>query len=97
MAQSCALLIPNLIVDAYFIADIFVNFNTSSYDWERAQYVMNRRVVAKQYLGSWFVIDFVSCLPIDSIVPTRRRRPSLSVARTKDRLASAAGRAPTRL
>jgi hypothetical protein len=47
--------VPNLVVDLYFLLDIFVNFNTSSYDWEQAKYVLDRSVISREYLGSWFV------------------------------------------
>ena len=54
-------MVPNLVVDLYFLLDIFVNFNTSSYDWEQAKYVLDRSVISREYLGSWFVVDLVSC------------------------------------
>ena len=41
-----------------------MNFRTAFYDDQSASLVTNNRAVAAQYLTSWFVIDFVSCLPI---------------------------------
>lgn len=80
--RSCALLIPNLFVDVYFLSDIAVNFSTSTYDWEKTKYITSRYTLARNYASSWFLIDAASCLPIDAIVVAARTRNLLFVLRS---------------
>jgi len=44
-----------------FILDIFVNFNTSFY--KDGALVTSHDEIRKHYLRSWFIVDFLSCLP----------------------------------
>lgn len=68
VTQDCALLLPNLIVDAYFTLDMLVNFNIAHFDWQRARWVTSRRLIAVRYLRGWFTIDLLSCIPIDAVI-----------------------------
>ena len=52
-----------LSVDIVFIIEIFVSFNVTYLDKELNEYVMDRGIIAKTYLKSWFTIDFVAILP----------------------------------
>ena len=45
-------------------ASLQVNFRTAFYD-ESASLVTSNRAIAVGYLTSWFLIDFISCLPIN--------------------------------
>ena len=53
-------------IDLYFAIDIFVNFRTAFYDGS-GKLVTDNKSIAKQYLKTWFIIDFVSCVPIGYI------------------------------
>ena len=57
--------IVDLIVDIFFLLDIIVTFNTGF--MHGTYYVTNRRMVMKNYLKGWFMIDFLSTVPIDTI------------------------------
>jgi CRP-like cAMP-binding protein len=57
----------DVILDAYFITDVILNFRTAIYDENTGLLETNRGVIAKKYLMGWFTIDFVSCLPIPYI------------------------------
>ena len=54
-------------VDVYFIADIFLNFRTGFYD-ARGHLVIDFSVIARSYMRGWFVLDFITCLPVSYIV-----------------------------
>ncbi len=56
----------NRLVDALFIADLFVSFNMAieaPMD-EGGHWITNKRVIVRSYLRGYFAIDFVSCLPL---------------------------------
>ncbi len=55
-----------LVVDAYFILDLCLNFVTSFYDND-AVLVRAPRQIAKHYAKGWLAIDVVSCLPISYV------------------------------
>eukprot|EP01050_Picozoa_sp_SAG11_P022133 SAG11_NODE_4105_length_2063_cov_1.399185_2_plen_201_part_00 len=50
-----------LATDLYFVADIFVNFRSAFYADGKVEDRPGE--IAKAYLKSWFLLDFVSCLP----------------------------------
>ena len=51
------------LVDVYFIVDLFLQFRTS---FERDDGLMedDARAIAEKYLKKWFVVDFISCIPV---------------------------------
>ena len=55
------------LVDVVFTVDLLLNFR-SAYVGAYGHVVFNQREVAKQYLKSWFVLDFLSILPWDVLV-----------------------------
>ena len=61
------LFVLNRVVDLLFLTDLFINFFLSYPDPETQQDVVSHKRIAKHYLTGWFVIDFVSILPCDSI------------------------------
>lgn len=61
------LAIVNYTIDALFLVDIFINFNTAYKD-EINNIVDDRKTVAKTYLTGWFIIDFLSIFPLDLII-----------------------------
>ena len=56
-------------IDALFLIDIFINFNTAYYrdDFEMET---DRRVIAYNYVTGWFFVDFISILPFDLMAPS---------------------------
>ena len=54
------------IVDAFFVMDIFVNFNTAVVVNE-LELITDRKKIAIHYIKSWFLIDLLSVIPFDII------------------------------
>ena len=54
------------IVDAYFIIDLFMNFRTS-YKREDGLMEDDWVYISQHYLKTWFIIDLVSCVPVQYI------------------------------
>ena len=53
-------------VDAFFVVDIFINFNTA-YVQNEVHVITNRKKIAIAYIKSWFLIDLLSVVPFDLI------------------------------
>jgi hypothetical protein len=51
-------------VDLLFITDIFVNF-ISAFDLQDGSVETRLKEIAKDYAGSWFMFDLISCLPFN--------------------------------
>eukprot|EP01084_Bolivina_argentea_P200585 342997_1 len=57
-----------LCVDIMLFIDIFLNFSTAYFDkWDNLRLVTNRKFIYKKYLRTWFIIDFVTCIPFEFI------------------------------
>jgi len=56
-----------IIIDVFFVVDMCLNFHTSFLSSTGTE-VFQWGKVAKQYLKTWFAIDFISCLPLDILV-----------------------------
>jgi len=54
------------IVDLLFLADLLINFVSAYYD-DEGTLVKDPKLLAKAYLKSWFIIDFLAVLPMDLI------------------------------
>ena len=54
----------NRIIDLLFFFDILIIFNSALYDHE-FNIIDDRKVIAKLYSSSWFIIDVVSIIPFD--------------------------------
>ena len=58
------------LIDWFFVVDMIVNFNTAlrstiGLSNEAAARATDRTEIAKAYIRSWFLVDFVSSLPLD--------------------------------
>lgn len=51
----------DVLITCVFVADILLNFNVAFMQDE--QYVVDRRLIARDYLCSWFVFDVVATVP----------------------------------
>ena len=54
-------------VDWFFVVDILLNFRTGIVSNDGNGIVMEPELVARDYLRSWFLIDFLAVVPIDAI------------------------------
>ncbi|KAE9340885.1 hypothetical protein PF008_g10900 [Phytophthora fragariae] len=64
------------VIDCFFIADILVNF-ASAYE-EHGQIQVKLVKIAKKYLKSWFLLDFISAFPLYYIQGSYFRIPQLA-------------------
>ncbi|GBG32779.1 Potassium voltage-gated channel subfamily H member 6 [Hondaea fermentalgiana] len=63
-----ALFFFNLIVDLIFFTDIIITFNLPYLNPATGLWVRKHSAIARNYLRSWFIIDFVSVVPFDWII-----------------------------
>lgn len=63
-AQQISLFVANQIVNGFFVLDIAVNFFLP-YQKIPGQHERRRKMIALNYLRSWFIPDFVSIIPFD--------------------------------
>jgi hypothetical protein len=59
--------VVELIIDILFGLDIVINFFSAYYD-EDNNVVTCRRTIIKEYLKSWFIVDFVPCVPLSYLI-----------------------------
>ena len=57
----------NLVVNAVFAVDIVVQFFLPIVDQKNGTVIRSHRVLAHRYCTSWFLIDFFTVLPFDSL------------------------------
>ena len=60
---SIAIFSMEITMDAIFLLDIIINFNSAFYD-ENNLLIVDRKLIATRYLKSWFAIDLLSRLYI---------------------------------
>ena len=58
----------NLAIDLLFLVDVVKQFNTGILDEKESEIIMDRRLIVRHYLRSWFFIDFTSSIPIDALL-----------------------------
>lgn len=56
----------DLITDILFFTDVLLIFNTAYYDKE-GNLVTDRKIIARDYLLSWFFLDILACVPMGLI------------------------------
>ena len=61
------LFVVNQLVNFMFVWDMAMNFMLAEQDVVTGQWMMAHGAIAKRYLQSWFLIDFLSILPFDSL------------------------------
>jgi len=64
--EMSGLFIVNQMVNLAFIFDMVMNFMLA-YQNEEGAWVMEHSKIAKIYMKSWFILDFVSVLPFDTL------------------------------
>eukprot|EP01084_Bolivina_argentea_P053394 98006_1 len=66
--QSDLTLYFGLCVDSFLLIDILFNFHTAFFDkYDRLRLVTNKKSICKHYLTTWFLIDFITCIPFELI------------------------------
>merc|ERR1712139_406687 len=65
-ATSTFFVVFEIMIDLFFIADIFVNFRTAVFD-ESGDVCWSSKEIRRQYLTGWFTVDFVSSMPVEII------------------------------
>ena len=56
------------LTDIIFLVDIILTFFTSVSNKQSVYEVTDKREIAKIYLKGWFLIDFISILPLDILI-----------------------------
>eukprot|EP00736_Rhodelphis_marinus_P009283 Rmarinus@m.5457 len=62
---------PDLLTDLFFASDMLLKFNTA-YFTSGGTLVVDRKRIASTYFHGWFLVDLVSTLPLDVMLPTRK-------------------------
>ncbi|XP_051977927.1 potassium/sodium hyperpolarization-activated cyclic nucleotide-gated channel 1-like [Xyrauchen texanus] len=60
-------IIFNVVSDTFFLMDLVLNFRTGIVYEENTEIILDPEKIKKKYLKSWFVVDFVSSIPVDYI------------------------------
>ncbi|XP_062060866.1 potassium/sodium hyperpolarization-activated cyclic nucleotide-gated channel 4 [Lepus europaeus] len=57
----------NVVSDTFFLIDLVLNFRTGIVVEDNTDIILDPRRIKMKYLKSWFVVDFVSSIPVDYI------------------------------
>ncbi|XP_060641054.2 potassium/sodium hyperpolarization-activated cyclic nucleotide-gated channel 2 [Anolis sagrei] len=60
-------IIFNVISDTFFLTDLVMNFRTGIVIEDNTDIILDPERIKKKYLKTWFVVDFVSSIPVDYI------------------------------
>ncbi|KAK6468158.1 potassium/sodium hyperpolarization-activated cyclic nucleotide-gated channel 2 [Huso huso] len=60
-------IIFNVVSDTFFLTDLVLNFRTGIVNEDNTEIILDPRKIKKKYLKTWFVVDFVSSIPVDYI------------------------------
>ncbi|XP_048455936.1 potassium/sodium hyperpolarization-activated cyclic nucleotide-gated channel 1-like [Rhincodon typus] len=66
-STSTIWIVFNVASDTFFLLDLIVNFRTGIVVEDNAEIILDPNVIKWKYLKSWFIIDFVSSIPVDYI------------------------------
>ncbi|KAJ8357739.1 hypothetical protein SKAU_G00205330 [Synaphobranchus kaupii] len=61
-------IIFNVVSDTFFLTDLVLNFRTGIVIEDNADIVLDPERIKIKYLKTWFIVDFVSSIPVDYIV-----------------------------
>ncbi|KAM4826318.1 potassium/sodium hyperpolarization-activated cyclic nucleotide-gated channel 4 [Thomomys bottae] len=57
----------NVVSDTFFLVDLVLNFRTGIVVEDNTEIILDPQRIKMKYLKSWFVVDFVSSIPVDYI------------------------------
>ncbi|XP_069623933.1 potassium/sodium hyperpolarization-activated cyclic nucleotide-gated channel 2 isoform X2 [Ranitomeya imitator] len=60
-------IIFNVVSDTFFLMDLVLNFRTGIVIEDNTEIVLDPQKIKRKYLRTWFVVDFVSSIPVDYI------------------------------
>uniref|UniRef100_A0A668UVN5 Cyclic nucleotide-binding domain-containing protein n=1 Tax=Oreochromis aureus TaxID=47969 RepID=A0A668UVN5_OREAU len=60
-------IIFNVVSDTFFLMDLVLNFRTGIVFEDNTEIILDPKKIKKKYLKSWFVVDFISSIPVDYI------------------------------
>lgn len=60
-------IIFNVASDTVFLFDLIMNFRTGIVNEDSSEIILDPQVIKLNYLKSWFVVDFISSIPVDYI------------------------------
>ncbi|KAL1007200.1 hypothetical protein UPYG_G00083360 [Umbra pygmaea] len=60
-------IIFNVISDTFFLMDLVLNFRTGIVKEDNTEIILDPQQIKLKYLKSWFVVDFISSIPVDYI------------------------------
>lgn len=60
-------IIFNVVSDTFFLMDLVLNFRTGIVIEDNTDIILDPKEIKKKYLKTWFVVDFVSSIPVDYI------------------------------
>eukprot|EP00071_Canis_lupus_P034877 XP_022268434.1 potassium/sodium hyperpolarization-activated cyclic nucleotide-gated channel 4 [Canis lupus familiaris] len=57
----------NVVSDTFFLIDLVLNFRTGIVVEDNTEIILDPQRIKMKYLKSWFVVDFISSIPVDYI------------------------------
>ncbi|ROL53510.1 Potassium/sodium hyperpolarization-activated cyclic nucleotide-gated channel 4 [Anabarilius grahami] len=60
-------IIFNVVSDTLFLVDLVLNFRTGIVKEDSTEILLDPKAIRQRYLKSWFLVDFVSSIPVDYI------------------------------
>ncbi|CAL8254029.1 unnamed protein product [Merluccius merluccius] len=60
-------IIFNVVSDTFFLMDLVLNFRTGIVFEDNTEIILDPKKIKTKYLRTWFVVDFVSSIPVDYI------------------------------
>ncbi|KAM9377647.1 potassium/sodium hyperpolarization-activated cyclic nucleotide-gated channel 2-like [Pholidichthys leucotaenia] len=57
----------NVVSDTFFLMDLVLNFRTGIVKEDNTEIILDPHRIKIKYLKSWFIVDFVSSIPVDYI------------------------------
>lgn len=57
----------NVVSDTFFLMDLVLNFRTGIVKEDNTEITLDPQQIKIKYLRSWFVVDFISSIPVDYI------------------------------
>ncbi|XP_052002510.1 potassium/sodium hyperpolarization-activated cyclic nucleotide-gated channel 2-like [Xyrauchen texanus] len=60
-------IIFNVVSDTLFLVDLVLNFRTGILKEDSTEILLDPKAIRERYLKSWFLVDFVSSIPVDYI------------------------------
>uniref|UniRef100_A0A8C6WUZ8 Hyperpolarization activated cyclic nucleotide gated potassium channel 4 n=1 Tax=Neogobius melanostomus TaxID=47308 RepID=A0A8C6WUZ8_9GOBI len=57
----------NVVSDTFFLMDLVLNFRTGIVKEDNTEIILDPQRIKIKYLKSWFIVDFVSSIPVDYI------------------------------